>query len=105
MGSISPTFYAKLLREQIPKAQKRLTALRLVISMTWSQSYQTLFLLIFNSQSYKTFFLRFLIFAAYLGLFTIFDFFLYFGNMQAYQQKTKKLFVSENFFIGSATVL
>jgi len=43
----------------------------------------------------KLFFLRFLILAVKLDHFTIFDFFLYLINIQAYQQKTEKFFVSE----------
>jgi len=47
------------------------------------------------SRSYKTFFLRFLFFGVKLGHFTIDDFFLHVTNVKAYQQKTEKIFVSE----------
>jgi hypothetical protein len=57
------------------------------------------------SRSYKTFFLHFyFIFDVKLGHFTINCFFLNVTNTQAYQQKSEKIFVSEeNSFIGSAT--
>jgi hypothetical protein len=48
-----------------------------------------------SSRSNKTIFSFFLIFAVKVGLFTILYFFLHLANMQAYQQKTEKFFVSE----------
>jgi len=47
------------------------------------------------ADSLKLCFLHFLIFDVKLGHFTIFDFFLYLTNMQAYQQKTEKFFVGK----------
>jgi len=43
----------------------------------------------------KLFFLRFLFFGVKLGHFKVNEFFLYVSNMQAYQPKTEKFFVSE----------
>jgi hypothetical protein len=45
----------------------------------------------------KLFFLRFFFFGVKLGHFTINNFFLYITKTQAYQQKTEKFFVSEEF--------
>ncbi len=48
-----------------------------------------------RSRSYQTFFIRFFFFGFKLGHFTINYFFPDVINMQAYQQKTEKFFVSE----------